>query len=96
MFSDRQYEVRVYGTKGMLLLELWKGKMEFHDLQSNVKKYPDIPEAEVYPMFAPAENLIDAITGKAPNGSPATLGLYSMKIIEAACRSAKTNRNIKV
>lgn len=94
MLSERHYEVRVYGTKGMLLLDLWRGKLEFHDLRCHVKKYPDIPEDGIYPMFAPAENLVDSIAGIAPNGSPATLGLYSMKIIDAACRSARTNRNI--
>src|SRR5690606_24665180 len=28
--SVRQYEVRVFGTRGILLLELWKGHMTFH------------------------------------------------------------------
>ncbi len=96
MLSDRHYEVRIYGTKGMILLDLWKGKLEFHDLQCHVKKYPDIPEADIYPMFAPTNNLVDAALGRAPNGSPATLGLYSMKIIDAACRSARTNRNVRI
>ena len=96
MLSERHYEVRVYGTKGMLLQELWKGRLEFHDLHCNVKRYPDIPEADIYPMFAPAENLVDCVTGKAPNGSPAALGLFAMKITEAACRSARTNANVVI
>jgi predicted dehydrogenase len=96
MLSRRDYEIRVYGTKGMLLLDLWKGKMEQHDLDCNVRHYPDLPEAEIYPMFAPVENLIDTILGRAENGSPASLGLFSMKVIEAACRSARTNANIQI
>jgi predicted dehydrogenase len=92
--SDRQYEVRIYGTQGMILLELWKGKMEFHDIDCNVTPYPDIPAEDIYPLLSPACNFIDAITGNAPNGSPATLGLYAMNIIEAACQSAASDRNI--
>jgi predicted dehydrogenase len=94
MLSDRHYEVRVYGTRGMLLLELWKGKMELHDQECNVKHYSDIPEADIYPMFAPPHNLVDTVSGQAPNGSPATLGAYAMKIVDAACQSARENRNI--
>jgi predicted dehydrogenase len=94
MMSERNYEIRVYGTEGMILLELWKGKMEFHDMDCNVQRFPDIPEAEIYPMFAPAENLVDVVLGKAENISPGHLGLYAMKVIEGACESVKTNRNV--
>ncbi|HVF11185.1 MAG TPA: Gfo/Idh/MocA family oxidoreductase [Abditibacteriaceae bacterium] len=96
MLSDRHYEVRIYGTRGMILLELWKGTMEFHDIDCNVQRYSDLPEAEIYPMFAPAGNFVDAVLGQAPNGSPATLGLYAMKIIEAARASAGENRNVVI
>jgi predicted dehydrogenase len=96
MLSRRHYEVRVYGTEGMLLMELWKGTMEFHDRQCNVHTYPDIPEADVYPMYAPASNLVDVALGRAPNGSPATLGLFAMKITEAACQSARAGVNVKI
>jgi predicted dehydrogenase len=96
MLSDRQYEVRIFGTRGMILMELWKGTMEFHDQACNVTRYPDIPAADVYPMYAPAENLIDVIAGKAENRSPAALGVGAMEMIEAACRSARENRNVSV
>ncbi len=96
MLSDRQFEVRVYGTKGMILMELWKGKMEFHGLHGDVMRYPDVPEAGVYPLFAPAENLIDAVLGVAPNRSPASLGVGAMEMINAACLSACENRNVLV
>ncbi|HEV2294775.1 MAG TPA: Gfo/Idh/MocA family oxidoreductase [Tepidisphaeraceae bacterium] len=94
MLSDRQFEVRVFGTEGMILLELWKGKMQFHGLRGEVTRYPDIPESEVYPLFAPAENLVDVVLGEAANRSPASLGVVAMEIIDAACRSARENRNV--
>ncbi len=96
MPSERHYELRVYGTTGMLLLELWKGRMEYHDLNGHVERYPDLAEAEIYPMHAPAENLVEVVAGQAENGSPARLGWIAMKIIEAACQSARTNTNIKL
>ena len=96
MDTERNYEVRVYGTEGMILLELWKGTMAHHDRLGNVNEAPVLDAAEIYPMFGPAKNLVDVITGDAENLSPADLGLYSMKIIEAACRSASTSENVLI
>jgi hypothetical protein len=39
---------------------------------------------------------VDAILGKAANGSPGELGLAAMEIIEAACESAQTNRSERI
>jgi predicted dehydrogenase len=94
--SERSCELRFYGTEGLLLLELWKGTMEFHPFQGEVTRYAALAEAEAYPMFAPAENLVDVILGRAENGAPAALGLYGMKIIEAACESARTGENVRI
>jgi len=78
----------------MLLMELWKGKMECHLFDGKVTRYPDLPEADIYPLFAPTENFVDVILGHAENGSPARFGLYAMKVIEAACESARTQRSV--
>jgi hypothetical protein len=68
--------------------------MEFHDKNCKVTRYPDIAEADIYPLFAPAENLIDVILGKAPNRSPASLGIGAMEMIEAAVVSQRERRNV--
>jgi predicted dehydrogenase len=94
--SERSCEFRLYGTRGLLIMDFWKGTMEFHPSQGEVRRYPALAEADIYPMFAPAENLVDVILGRAENGSPASLGLYSMRIIEAACQSARTGENVRV
>jgi predicted dehydrogenase len=96
MYSRRQFEVRAFGTEGMLLLELWKGTMEFHPRKGDVVVYPTIEEKISYPMHDPANNLVDAALGRAENRSPGTLGFYAMKIIEAACMSARSGRNVLV
>jgi predicted dehydrogenase len=90
--SERSYEVRVFGSKAILQLELWRGKMTLIDFADKRIEFEPLAERKVYPEQAPALNFIDAVLGKAPNGSPGELGLASMEIIEAACESAQTNR----
>lgn len=94
MLTERHYEVRIYGTEGMILLDLWKGKMEFHTSKCLITKYPDLNGEEIYPQFAPAENFLDVIAGNAVNRSPGQVGVFSMKVIEAAVESAASGQNV--
>ena len=89
---ERMYEVRVFGTRAILQLELWQGTMALTDFENNRRQFMPLTKDESYPSRAPALNLIDVILGKTQNGSPGELGLASMEIIEAACESAQTNR----
>ena len=93
---ERNYEVRVFGSKAILQLELWRGTMTMIDFADQRTEFKPLAENEIYPGQAPALNFVDAILGKAPNGSPGELGLASMEIIEAACESAQTNRCEKI
>jgi predicted dehydrogenase len=92
----RDFEVRVFGTKGMLFLDLWRGKLEFVPIVGKPCCYPDLQEDAIYPHQAPALNLIDSINDPRRNQSPATLGAAAMKVIEAACRSASSGNNVRV
>jgi predicted dehydrogenase len=92
--NERIMQFRLYGLCGELSLELFTGKMRFVGADGTVRDYPDLPPEEWYPMHAPAENLVDAILGDAPNRSPAVLGLYAMEAIDAAVESARTGKNI--
>lgn len=92
----RDFEVRLFGTRGMLFLDLWRGKMEFVPLIGDPRTYLDLTEEEIYPHHAPASNLIESIRDPRRNQSPATLGVAAMEVIEAACRSAKSGENVKV
>lgn len=92
----RDFEVRVFGTKGMLFLDLWRGKLEFVPIVGKPYSYPDLQQDEIYPHQAPALNLIDSIHGPHMNRSPATLGVAAMKVIEAACCSASSGNNVRV
>lgn len=92
----KDFELRVFGTKGMLFQDLWRGKLEFVPIIGEPRTYPDLPEEEVYPHQAPVTNLIDSIRDPSCNQSPATLGVAAMEVIEAACISAKSGNNIHV
>jgi predicted dehydrogenase len=94
--GERNYEVRVFGTKAILQLELWRGTMTLIDFADQRTEFKPLAEDEIYPSRSPALNFVDAILGKAPNGSPGELGLAAMEIIEAACESAQTNRCEKI
>lgn len=91
--GERAYEVRVFGTKGIIMLELWKGAMSVTGFDQPRRDLPDLAPDDIYPARAPALNFIDAVIGTAPNGSPGTQGLASMEIIDAACRSAASGGN---
>jgi predicted dehydrogenase len=94
MKSRRTYEVRVYGTEGMISMDPWQGTLEVHDRAGQVTRYPSLTEDRSYPDRAPARNLVDAVLGVDENRSPATLGLSAMRVIEAACQSAESGQNI--
>ena len=93
---ERNYEVRVFGTKAILQLELWRGTMTMIDFAGQRTEFKPLASEEIYPAQAPALNFIETILGRAQNGSPGDLGLTSMEIIEAACESAQTGRNEKI
>jgi len=93
--ENRLYEVRIYGTKACLFMELWSGTMTVMRRDGGGEtRYPDLAPAEIFPERAPAQNLVDSILGLATTISPGTLGLASMEIVEAACESARTGHNV--
>lgn len=95
--NRRDYEVRVYGTQGVLFLELWRGCMRFVPFQgSGETEFPELSPCEIYPERAPAKNLVDCAKGGHDNLSPGTLGLAAMEVIEAACASARSGENVAI
>ena len=95
--NRRDFEVRIYGTGGILFLELWQGSMKFVPLGgSGGSDFPSLSPDEVYPERAPAQNLVECVNKPEANLSPGTLGLAAMEVIEAACISAGTGENITI
>ena len=92
----KDFEVRVFGTQGMIFLDLWRGLLEFVPLAGKPRTYPELQADAIYPHEAPAINLIDSILDPALNRSPAVLGVAAMEVIEGASLSAKSDRNVLV
>lgn len=93
--DQRDFEVRVYGTQGILFLELWRGSLRFVPLDGGkAEDFPDLPAEEIYPERAPARNLLDVVADPGTNVSPGSLGLAAMEVIEAACTSARSGENV--
>lgn len=96
MPGDSHFEIRLFGDQGAISMDITKGSMSFTNRAGHATHYPEVPAADRAPRFAPARNVVDLILGQGVNGSPATLGLYAMHVIEAASRSAHTGANIAV
>ncbi len=94
--SIRNFEIRVYGTEGVLLMELWRGQMSIYPFTGEPTVYPELSKNEIYPDRGPVSNFIDVCLGVADNGSPGKYGIAAMKIIEAATLSNKTGTVIKL
>lgn len=92
--GQRHYEVRIFGTAGVLSIELWQGTMNLCTFDGAKGDYPSIAEADIYPDRAPANNLIDVALGIERNLSPGLLGHAAMQVIEAACASAREGRPV--
>jgi predicted dehydrogenase len=92
----RTFEVRIFGTEGILYMDLWRGTMEFTTMSGQSVIYPVLSPSEIYPHEAPAINLIDSIFEPSCNRSPASLGVAAMEVIEAACISATRGQNVLV
>jgi predicted dehydrogenase len=92
----RTYEVRIFGTEGLLYLDLWQGTMEFTSMSGEIESYPPLKPDETYPHEAPAMNLVDAIIEPNCNRSPAWIGVAAMEMIEGACISAESGQNVLI
>lgn len=94
--APRAVHFRIYGTEGALEQELFAGTMRAWWPGGRSRSWPDLAEQDIYPRYDPARNLLDAALGVAPNRSPGEVGLAAMRIIEAACASARSGRNVKL
>lgn len=94
--EQMHYELRIFGTEGLLVQELWKGTLAVFDRRGNARSREPLAADEIYPLHAPAENLVDAALGTAENGSPARHGAFAARISEAACESARTGAPVAI
>jgi predicted dehydrogenase len=94
--TKRLLPVVVYGTEGVIHLDLFEGTMLFQKMDGASREYPKLVGDELYPTGKPVENLIDLAMKRKTNQSPGILGLAAMKIVDGSCRSVRQNANVQV
>jgi hypothetical protein len=89
------FKPRVFGTNGMLFLNLGEGYMVCHR-NGGCDNNPPRRDTAIYPHEAPAKNLIHSTIDPARNKSAARLRVAAMEETEAALISAPRGANIFV
>jgi predicted dehydrogenase len=91
--SVYQVDIRLFGSEGMLLLDIERPRLELrrNDGRHEVIPITDAPGA--YTCVRPVHRFVDLILGKAvENCSTASLGANVVGILDAACRSASSGK----
>jgi predicted dehydrogenase len=89
--GDGHHELQVYCENGRLVLNHTHGTLfvRYHDGREHTYTLPE--GAPTYPSSATSQNLVDVILGRAPNGSPAEVGVRAVELLDAAYRSTAKN-----
>jgi predicted dehydrogenase len=90
--QPEQLEVRVFGDAGHVILDLMRGRASIAGADGSVTELPSTPEAERYPEWAPATNLVAVVRGEASNGSPGHVAATVVALIDGMYRSARSGR----
>lgn len=91
--SIYQVDIRIFGTEGILLLDLERPRLELrrHDLRHLVIQTDQEPGG--YYCVTPLRTFVDLIAGQVvENRSPAVLGSRVVELLDAAFRSARSGR----
>jgi len=84
---DELLEYRLFGRDGHVVFNPNDGIASIHDRDGR-EDLPVPEHAQRYPEWAPSDNLVDVVLGRAPNGSPASIGLATVALLDALYRSA--------
>lgn len=83
------FEVRAYCENGHVVLDQATGTVFARNHDGTEEIFGPLPPEELYPRFAPLNNFVDVILGRGENGSPASIGVTVVEMLDAAYRSAK-------
>lgn len=83
-----QVDIRIFGTKGMLLLDVERERVELRRNDTNHTVVPVEPGAGFYTCVEPINRLADICLGKpAVNDAPGLVGQRSVEVLDAMYRS---------
>jgi predicted dehydrogenase len=87
-------EYRLFGERGHIVFDVNEGSAVIYGANGAVERLPAPTLEERYPDWAPADNLVDVVLGRAPNGSPASLGVLTVDFVDAIYRAARSGRTV--
>ena len=86
-----QVDIRIFGSKAMLLLDLDRARMDVHGHDGSHDVMDLNPDAGEYTCEGPPNNFVDLILGKTEtNWAPGSAAMRSVEVLDAAYRSAKS------
>jgi predicted dehydrogenase len=94
--QEEMLEYRIFGERGHVVFDVNEGSAVIYGVGGEVDRLPGLPAEERYPDWAPADNLVDVVLGRAPNGSPASLGVLTVEFVDAMYRAAREGRTMAV
>lgn len=77
----------IHGTSGHVHFDVMDGSLRRYS-SDGFHEEPVLSEADRYPLFSPARNLIDVTLGTSANGSPVSIAQRTVEVLHAAYRSA--------
>ena len=89
-------EYRIFGDQGHVAFDVNEGIAVLHGRDGEMHRFPSIPVEERYPDWAPTDNLVDIVLGRAANGSPASIGVLAVQFVDAIYRAAREGRTVDV
>ena len=94
--QEEMLEYRIFGDRGHVVFDVNEGAAVIYGAKGEVDRLPGLPAEERYPDWAPADNLVDVVLGRAQNGSPASLGVLTVEFVDAMYRAAREGRTVSV
>ncbi|MBA3943243.1 MAG: Gfo/Idh/MocA family oxidoreductase [Herpetosiphonaceae bacterium] len=86
---QRKLDLQIHCEHGAIDMDLVRTTTTIRgpgDVREELEPFAD--EDAGYPRFAPANNLVEIILGRATNGSPGEIGQRTVELLDAAYRSA--------
>jgi len=89
--STYQVDLRIFGTEGMLLLDIERPRLEWRRNDGTGAAIPVSQRPGEYSCVEPLDTFVDLIQGKGvENRSSAALGMHVVEVLDAAFRSAES------
>jgi len=93
--QGEQLELRYYGSDGYILQQPLTGTLTIQS-DGSPPELVDTPADDVYPAYATARCLVDLVRGEGENHAPAEPAAATVEFLEAAYRSAREKRPVRV